>query len=138
MRKLQAKASYQPARPYPFFFLLPVQNDDQPLAHFVTSVTGVNGLSEPIEVHVIITRTKETEAGNVQQDSVDTDYEAKSTPYIHPISSSLSEANKRGLDNLAYWRNGFRGSRVYILNQALAHYLARYQESRQTIPAGEA
>jgi hypothetical protein len=114
-----------------------VQNDDQPLAHFVTSVTGINGLSEPVEVHIIITRPKEKEVGNVQRDSAGVDYADKSTPYIHPISTSLSEDNKRGLDNLAYWRNGFRGSRVYILNQALAQYLAHYQESKQAVPANE-
>ena len=126
-------------RPAPDFFprLLTVKNDDQPLAHFVISVTRVNGLSEPVEMHVIITRTKEKEADKVQKNSDSVDYEAKSTPYVHPISTSLSEANKRGLDNLAYWRNGFRGSRVYILNQALAQYLAHYQESQQAIPANE-
>jgi hypothetical protein len=97
---------------------------------------GVNGLSEPIEVHVIITRAKEAEMVSTQEQAAEATPEGKPS-YVHSITTNLSEANKHGLDNLAYWRNGFRSSKVYILNQALAQYLAQYQESKRNIPFDE-
>ncbi|GAB3636725.1 hypothetical protein GCM10027422_23150 [Hymenobacter arcticus] len=88
-------------------------------------------------MHIIITRTTEKETVIQQENSTDPDYKGKATPYVHPVTTNLSEANKQGLDNLAYWRNGIKGSRVYILNQALSQYLAQYRESQRAIPADE-
>ena len=58
----------------------------------------------------------------------------KGSPYVHAFTTNLSDANKRGLDNLAYWGVGHRRSKSYHVNQALTQYLARYEESQQPFP----
>jgi hypothetical protein len=116
----------------------PVRNDSQPIAHFVISMTGINGLPEPVQVQVIISRPKEIEETAIQEDVTGPAYQNDPSPYIHSVTTSLSEDNKQGLDNLAYWRNGPEASKVYIYNQALAQYLAQYKDSRRPIPTKEA
>jgi hypothetical protein len=136
-----------------------VRNDGQPLVQFVTSVAGINGLSEPVQVQVIISRTTGLELAASRDKAIGNDsvlrgigsevtathekvtspkYEGGPTPYIHSVTTNLSEANKQGLDNLAYWRNGPEASKVYIHNQALAQYLAQYKESQRPIPFKDA
>lgn len=132
-----------------------MRNDSQPLAHFVASVAGIDDLSDPVQVQVIISRTMgikavttqekviggdelrsvESEANPTREKTTSPEFESGPTPYIHSVTTNLSEANKQGLDNLAYWRNGPEASKVYIYNQALAQYLAQYEESQHPIPS---
>ncbi len=44
-------------------------------------------------------------------------------PLIHAFATRLRDANKVGLDNLAYWSTGPEGAMDYLVNEALAHYL---------------
>lgn len=136
-----------------------MRNDSQPLAYFAASVAGINGISEPIQVQVIISRLTGvdavdaqekvvggddalrdvgSEAAATQEKGINPEYDSGHTPYIHSVTTNLSEANKQGLDNLAYWRNGPEASKVYIHNQALTQYLARYKESQRPIPFKDA
>lgn len=133
-----------------------MRNDGQPLVHLIANVAGVDGLSDIVQVQVIISRMTgakasdmqekiinssddtlrnvESEATAAKKKATDQDFESGTTPYIHSVTTSLSEANKQGIDNLAYWRNGPEASKVYIYNQALSHYLAQYEDSQRPIP----
>lgn len=57
--------------------------------------------------------------------------------YVHMFGGRISEANKKGIESLSYWRNGVKGQKSYILNEALAQYLAQYPESQRPIPSDE-
>lgn len=111
-----------------------MQNSDTTsLAHFITRVAGIDGLSEPIEVHIILNRTEDSGSPIAVRAPVAGE-NAQTSPYTQPLTTNLSMENRQGLDNLAYWRNGFRASKSYIINQALAQYLAQYKESKWAIP----
>lgn len=117
---------------------MPVPSDLPPLADFVTKVAGIAGFPEPLEVRVIISRATTNELAVASEESVNLGPDGKSPPYIHNVIFQLSDANKRGLERLAYWRNGRKASKAYIHNQSLAEYLARYKESQWPIPPDEA
>ena len=115
-----------------------MQTDGRLIAHFVTSLAKIDGLLEPIEVHITINQTtKSEEAASIKERPENLGYETKPAPFLHATTTNLSDANKQGLDSLAYWRNGPKASKVYILNQALAQYLAQYEESQWPIPPDE-
>ena len=63
--------------------------------------------------------------------------DAHTHEYVHMFAGRISDANKKGFDSLSYWRNGFKGKKAYILNEALAQYLAQYPESQRPIPSDE-
>ena len=117
-----------------------MQNDGQLIAHFVTSLAKIDGNPESIEVHIIVnqnTKPEAEEVASLKENLNNLDYESKPAPFLHSTTTSLSDANKRGLDSLAYWRNGPKASKVYIFNQALTQYLAQYKESQWPIPPDE-
>jgi len=113
-----------------------VQSDAHLIAQFVTQVTDPGDLPGPVEVQITIRRAgaplPAAVTGRAGPDNV-----AEASSYVYPVKTNLSAANKQGLDNLVYWRNGFRASRVYIFNQALAQYQAQCRESQWTIPPDE-
>ena len=127
-----------------------------PFAHFVTRVPNIDANQEPLEIEVIIRRgmslgpiidTEEPVASDGSGkdfayahtlNSNLSDANSKGSPYIHPFSTNLSDANKKGMDNLAYWGNGPKKSKTYLMNKALAQYLAQFKESQQPIPPEEA
>lgn len=53
----------------------------------------------------------------------------------HKMTFNLTANNERGLSQLSYWRRGSKAVKTWILNQALAEYLARYPDSQRAIPA---
>ncbi len=53
----------------------------------------------------------------------------------HKMTFNLTADNERGLTQLSYWRRGSKAVKTWILNQALAEYLARYPDSQRAIPA---
>ena len=106
-----------------------MQTDAHPIAHFVTQVVGIDGNHEPLEIEVFIRRG--TNSAAHKEEPVAQQAGRKSSPYVHAFTTNLSDANKRGLDNLAYWSYGFRRSKTYLLNQALVQYLAQYKESQR-------
>ena len=122
-----------------------MQTDVHPIAHLIARVVGTNGDQELLEVQVIINRALESEPISSvpqtellsRQQSHTAETSRKDSPYINPFTTNLSDDNKRGLENLIYWSYGRRRSKTYILNQALAQYLAQYQESSRPFPREE-
>jgi hypothetical protein len=106
-----------------------VQNLAHPIAHFVTKVLSIDGHQGPLEVEVIIRRAMNSDPGFDKAEALVPGTDRKGTPYVHAFTANLSDANKRGLESLAYWGTGPRKVKTYIINQALAQYLARYKES---------
>lgn len=114
-----------------------MQTDAQLIASFVTRVVNINSDHSPLVVEVIIRRTTTTEPIVNEEKPLASVANHKGSPYIHAFTTNLSDDNKRGLDNLAYWGIGRRKSKAYHINQALALYLAQYEESRQPFPLNE-
>lgn len=56
---------------------------------------------------------------------------------VHKMTFNLTAENERGLSQLSYWRRGSKSSKTWILNQALAEYLARYPDSQRELPADD-
>jgi len=89
---------------------------------------GIDGNQAPIEIEVFIRQG--TDAKAVVHEEQLPAASRKGFPYVHPFPTNLSEANKVGLDNLAYWSTGCRRSKNYLINQALGYYLALFKESQ--------
>lgn len=115
-----------------------MQNNAQPIAHFVTKVLSIDGHQGPLEIEVVIRRAIISGPVFGKEEPLAPEAGRKGSPYVHAFTANLSDANKQGLDNLAYWGTGPRKMKTYIINQALAQYLAQYKESQQPIPAEEA
>ncbi len=113
-----------------------MQTDAHPIAHFVTRMANINGNQEPFEIEVTIRRAGSGPIIDNEPPLV-SDTSRKGSPYIHAFTTNLSEANKQGLDNMAYWGIGPRKSKTYLMNQALAQYLAQFKESKQPVPIEE-
>jgi hypothetical protein len=110
-----------------------VQTETHLLAHFLTKVMGIDGNQEPIEIEVIIRRRTTAKAiVHEEEPPVASGNNRTGFPYVHPFPTTLSEANKVGLDNLAYWSTGRRRSKNYLINRALVHYLALFKESQHS------
>jgi hypothetical protein len=101
----------------------------------MVNVTGNEG---PLEIEVIIRRAMRSDPVFDKEEPLAPGAGRRGTPYVHAFTANLSEANKQGLDNLAYWGTGPRKVKTYIINQALAQYLAQYKESQRPIPLEEA
>jgi hypothetical protein len=114
-----------------------VQTDAHPLAHFITRVASSHGSPEPLEIEVVVRQGMNPIPLPDQAESFASDAGRKGSPYVHAFTTNLSDANKKGMDSLAYWSTGPRKSKTYLINQALARYLAQYKESQQPIPASE-
>ena len=108
-----------------------MQTDAHPIAHFVTKVLNINENLGPLEIEIIIRRDTSSEPITHKEQLPAPGAGRKGSPYVHPFSTTLSDANKRGLDNLIYWGTGPRKSRTYLVNQALVQYLAQYKESQR-------
>lgn len=126
-----------PCSTYPFSRL--VQTDAHPIAHFVTRVVGIDGSQEPLEIEVFIRRGKNPEPVIHKEEPLAfaPTTGRRGSPYIHSFTTNLSEANKQGLDNMTYWGTGRKKSKTYLINQALAQYLPRHEESQRPIPLDE-
>ena len=106
-----------------------MQTETHLLARIVTKAMGIDGSQAPIEIEVFIRRG--TDAKTIvhkEELPLAPGTGRKGLPYVHPFTTNLSEANKVGLDNLAYWRTGCRRSKNYPINQALVHYLGLFKE----------
>ena len=114
-----------------------MQTDAHPIAHFVTRVVGIGGEQEPIEIEVFIRRGMNSESVIHKDEPIVPITGRRSSLYIHSFTTNLSDANKRGLDNLAYWSTGSKKSKTYLINQALAQYLPRHEASQRPIPLDE-
>lgn len=95
---------------------------------------GTDNNPEPLEIEVFIRRG--TDSGAIVHEEVPHTSGAvgKGSPYVHGFTTNLSDANKRGLDSMAYWGTGPRKSKTYLINQALTHYLAQYKEAQRPLP----
>ena len=121
-----------------FNLLLIVQTDAHPIAHFLTRMAGSNGSQEPLEIEVIIRREVSSETITDQEEPMASERcGRRGSRYVHAFTTNLSDANKKGLDSLAYWSIGPRKSKTHLINQALVQYLAQYKESQQAIPTEE-
>lgn len=114
-----------------------MQTDANPIAHFLTRVAGINGRQEPLEIEVTIRQEASSEPIIEQEEPLASERGRRGSPYIHSFTTNLSDANKKGLDSMAYWSIGPRKSKTHLINQALVQYLAQYKESQQAIPTEE-
>ena len=114
-----------------------MQTDAHSIAHFVTQVVGIDGNHEPLEIEVFIRRGTSSESNVHKEEPLASGAGRRGSPYVHPFSTNLSDANKQGLDNLSYWSTGLSRSKTYLINQALAHYLPRHEASQRPIPLDE-
>lgn len=86
----------------------------------------MNGDHQSLEVEVI-TRGSAESRPIIDKKKVLTPVAGqKHPPYVHTLKTKLSEANKRGLENMVHRGTGPRRSKSYIINQALAQYLGQY------------
>ena len=99
----------------------------------IIQAAGLAWLPETIQVRLLVSRIPTDEPDSPSGAALS----GHLPPFRHKYSIGLSEENWQGLRNLSYWRRGRAGSRVAIINQALAFYLARYEESGRPIPEGE-
>lgn len=90
-----------------------------------------------MEVKMIVRIIADPTTSTVSQVSRAPTTHATTHEYVHMFAARISDANKKGVDSLSYWRNGFKAQKAYILNEALAQYLAQYPESQQPIPPEE-
>lgn len=104
------------------YFSLPLSALGNPIALEVRLVMRI--VTDPITAAVIEHPSRPTA-------------DAPTHEYVHMFGGRISDANKKGVESLSYWRNGFKGQKAYILNQALAQYLAQYPESQRPIPPDE-
>ena len=114
-----------------------MQADPHPIAHFVTRVVGIDDNQEPLEIEVFIRRGRNSEPIIHREASFVPVTGRRGSPFVHPFTTTLSDANKRGLDNLTYWGTGPRKSKTYLTNQALAQYLAQHKDSLRPAPIDE-
>ncbi|GAB3732103.1 hypothetical protein GCM10027594_14000 [Hymenobacter agri] len=86
-----------------------MQNETHFLAHLVTKVMGIDGNQAPLEIEVVIRRGTDANAiVHKEEPPSASSAGRKSFPYVHSLLTNLSEANKVGLDNVAYWSTGRR------------------------------
>lgn len=99
-----------------------MQTETHLLAHLVIKVIGIDGGQAPIEIEVFIRRGTDAKA-IVHKEVLLLAFGAgrKRFPCVHSFTINLSEANKVGLDNVAYWSTGRRRSKNCLINQALVH-----------------
>jgi hypothetical protein len=114
-----------------------VQTDAHSIAHFVTRVVSISGEQEPLEIEVFIRRGINPEPTILKEEPLAAMTSRRGSPYIHSFTTNLSDANKQGLDNMAYWSIGSRKSKTYLINQALAQYLPQHEASQRPIPPDE-
>lgn len=109
-----------------------MQTKTYPVAHILTRVTGADSTQQPLEVEVSIRQASGSEPIFHKAVPIASQESHKGAPCIHEFPTSLTDANKVGLDNLAYWSTGRRRSKNYLINQALEHYLALFPEARES------
>ena len=109
-----------------------MQTEPHTIAHIVTLVIGIDNTQKPLEIEVSIRQVAGSEPITHKEVPITSGESYRGSPCIHAFTVNLTDANKVALDNLAYWSTGRRRSRKYLINQALAHYLALFEGSRHS------
>lgn len=109
-----------------------MQTKAHPVTQIVTRVMGADSTQHLLEIEVSIRQVSGSEPIFHKAVTIASQESHKGAPCIHEFPTSLTDANKVGLDNLAYWSTGRRRSKNYLINQALAHYLALFEGSRHS------
>ena len=109
-----------------------MQTKAHTVAHIVTRVMGADNTQQPLEIEVSIRQVPGSEPVLHQDVPITSRKSHKGAPCIHAFATTLTDANQVGLDNLAYWSTGRRRSKNYLVNQALAHYLALFEGSKHS------
>jgi hypothetical protein len=98
------------------------------MAPIIIRITGINSTDGPLEIEVSIPQIAVSEPLSHQE--VNTPFvspagrQGPRPPLIHALVTRLTDANRIGLENLAYWSTSLRSIPDYLLNLALREYLA--------------
>ena len=98
-------------------------------AHFVTRMAGIDSTRGPLEIAVSIRQVSGPEPLVHQASEIPlappAGRKGPRPPLTHPFTTTLSDANKVGLDNVSYWGTGLKRLTHYHLNLALEKHLGR-------------
>ena len=108
-----------------------MQTEAHTIAHVVTRVAGLDSAHERLEIKVSIRRVPGAEPLVHREAPVAAPAGHTGAPSTNAFAVDLTDANRAGLDNLAYRSTGRRRAKEYLINQAVAHYLALYQQSQE-------
>lgn len=108
------------------------------MAPIIIRITGINSTGGPFEIEVSIPQIVADEP--LLHQEVETPFappagrQGPRPPLLHALATRLTDANRAGLENLAYWSTSLRSIPDYLLNMALREYLvplkgAKHQRS---------
>lgn len=98
------------------------------MAPILIRISGINSIGGPLEIEVSIPQIVADEP--LLHQEVETLFappagrQGPRPPLIHALATRLTDANRVGLENLAYWSTSLRSKPDYLLNMALREYLA--------------